>query len=98
MVYSWTKFAHVIGLQLGDMMKRIGRLGKISNLVTSLFLLAVILVASGCGAYTQPGETAAERGRRHRRILRVNHHQMVDDIDKLLNLDRPSRLSDRRLP
>ncbi len=88
----------MIGIQLGDTMKSIGHLGKISNLVTSLFLLAVLLVASGCGSYAQPGETAAERSRRHRRILRVNHSQMMDDIDKLLNLDRPSRLSDRRLP
>lgn len=79
-------------------MKSNGHSNKILSLVTSLFLLALILVASGCGAYHQPGETAAERSRRHRRILRVNHSQMMEDIDKLLNLDRPSRLSDRRLP
>jgi len=79
-------------------MKRMGCLGKISNLVASLLLLGLILVASGCGSYAQPGETAAERSRRHRRILRVNHSQMMDDIDRLLHLDRPSRLTDRRLP
>jgi len=85
-------------MQLGDRMKSIGHLSKISTLVTSLLLLTLILVASGCSSYHQPGETAAERSRRHKRILRVNHSQMMQDIDRVLNLDRPSRLTDRRLP
>ena len=79
-------------------MKRTRHLGKITNLIISLFVLALIVAATGCGSYAQPGETAAERARRHRRVLRVNNSQMMADIDRVLNLDRPTRLTDRRLP
>jgi hypothetical protein len=55
-----------------------------------------VLVLAGCGG--QPGETKAEVGRRHDRIVRLNGEMMRSDIDKVLLLDRPSRLSDKRLP
>jgi len=63
-------------------------------------LAAVVCVLttwlSGCGG--QPGETKAEVSRRHDRVMRLNGEMMMSDLDKVLMLDRPSRLSDRRLP
>lgn len=63
-----------------------------------LAVVAVILVlmAGGCGAGL--GETAAEASRRRERVLRVNFRQMITDIDRVLMLDQPSRLTERDLP
>jgi hypothetical protein len=44
------------------------------------------------------GETKAEAHRRHSRTLRLNTQQIGDDIDMVLMLDKPSGLTDRRLP
>jgi hypothetical protein len=55
------------------------------------------LVWSLCGC-THPGETVAETNRRHLRNLRVNQGNMLKDIDAVLLLDEPSRLTDRRVP
>ena len=57
----------------------------------SLSLLA------GCSA-RQPGETRAEIDRRHQRALRLNNEMMLSDLDKVLMLDKPSGLTDKRLP
>ena len=46
----------------------------------------------------QPGETTAEGGRRHERVLRLNQQEMMADIDRILLLDRPSELTDLRIP
>ncbi|UCG47844.1 MAG: hypothetical protein JSU94_20495 [Phycisphaerales bacterium] len=46
----------------------------------------------------QLGETRAEGSRRHRRVLRINRQEMMADIDRLLLLDRPSKLTDKRIP
>jgi hypothetical protein len=51
----------------------------------------------GCNG-SQPGETKAEVSRRHDRNLRLNSQMMKEDIDKTLMLDRPSRLTDKRVP
>lgn len=56
-------------------------------------LLGMLL--SGC---SQPGETATEVGRRHDRILRLNSQMVLSDVDRTLLLDRPTRLTDKRLP
>jgi hypothetical protein len=63
-----------------------------------LVLCAVILVGSGCKSWGYPGETKAEAKRRHERVLRLNQQDMQADIDKVLMLDRPSNLTDKRLP
>ncbi len=55
-----------------------------------------VLVLAGCGG--QPGETRAEVSRRHDRVVRLNGEMMRSDIDKVLMLDQPSRLTDKRLP
>lgn len=66
-------------------------------LTLAVLLGALVLVQSGCKT-SQPGETAAEVNRRHKRTLRANSQQMQADIDRALHLDRPSHLTDRRLP
>jgi hypothetical protein len=56
-----------------------------------------VLLLAGC-SLRQPGETRAEIDRRHSRVLRVNNELMMSDLDRVLGLDRPTRLTDRRLP
>jgi hypothetical protein len=60
-----------------------------------LYLCALLL--AGCSTQ-QPGETAAEVRRDHRRVMRLNTQMMMSDIDKFLLLDKPSMLTDRRIP
>ncbi len=61
-------------------------------------LCALFLVPLGCGSYAQMGETAAEGHRRHKRALRINRHEMMEDLDTFMLLDRPSKLTDKRIP
>jgi hypothetical protein len=42
--------------------------------------------------------TAAEVNRSHKKVLRANTQELMADIDTVLMLDRPSHLTDRRLP
>jgi len=69
-----------------------------SVLSAAAVLLALVFVSSGCGFYHEPGQTAAEQGRRYRRVVRVNTSELVEDIDKVLMLDQPSHLTDKRIP
>jgi len=61
-------------------------------------LCALFLVPLGCGSYDQMGETAAEGHRRHKRALRINRQEMMEDLDTFMLLDRPSKLTDKRIP
>ena len=69
---------------------------------TSIFLVSGIVLClltmwlTGCGV--QPGETKAEGRRRHIRNTRINKQEMMQDIDRSLLLDQPSKLSDKRIP
>ena len=67
-------------------MKRI-LLSILLVMVLSIFALSVI----GCHGL---GETSAERSDDHARQLRLNGSMMIDDIDAILQQDRPSRLTD----
>ncbi len=70
---------------------------------TSLRLFTVVVLCllgmflSGC-SWQQPGETAREASRRHERTLQLNNQMMLSDIDRVLLLDRPSHLTDKRIP
>jgi hypothetical protein len=44
------------------------------------------------------GETAAEGRRRHKRVLRIDNQELMADIDKFLLLDKPSKLTELRIP
>ena len=50
----------------------------------------------GCTRGT-PGETAAEVKRRHIDIVHNNMQQLQSDVDTVLMLDQPSKLSDRHI-
>ena len=65
------------------------------TLAAAVFVSALLL--AGC-SWRHPGETRAEVDRRHSRILRLNDEMKMSDLDRLLMLDRPSRLTDRRIP
>ncbi len=68
-------------------------------LVLAVVLCVLVVLSSGCASWwTYPGETAAEGNRRHKRVVRNNFEQMRADIDMVLLLDRPSNLTDKRLP
>ena len=49
-------------------------------------------------AHAQLGETEAEGRRRHLRNARINRQEMMGDIDRALLLDKPSKLTDKRIP
>lgn len=50
------------------------------------------------GEFAQLGETEAQGRRRHIRNARINQQQLMADIDKVLLLDKPSKLTDKRIP
>jgi hypothetical protein len=69
---------------------------------TSFLRLAVLLCTlvfwlGGC-SLEQPGETAAEGQRRHLRNLTLNQQNLVSDVDRTLLIDKPSTLSDKKIP
>ncbi len=44
-----------------------------------------------------PGETAAEVKRRHINIVHSDMQQLQSDVDTVIMLDQPSKLSDRHI-
>ena len=68
------------------------------KVILAAILLILIFVPFGCSSFSQPGETAAEGHRRHLRTARINQQELMADIDMVLMLDRPSRLTDKRIP
>ena len=69
----------------------------VSKLILAVILWVLVLMPFGC-AWDQLGETTAEGHRRHRRVLRINRQEMMSDIDRALLLDKPSKLTDKRIP
>jgi hypothetical protein len=72
-----------------------------NRIVVSLLgvaLLTLATMSTGCGFFDQQGKTADEVNRDHIRMLRVNHEQMMEDIDRTLLLDKPSGLTEKQLP
>ncbi len=67
------------------------------KVVLGVILGVTTFLLSGC-AWDQLGETTAEGHRRHKRVLRINRQEMLADIDRVLLLDKPSRLTDKRIP
>jgi hypothetical protein len=70
---------------------------SICKVILLNILLVLVFMPLGCSV-SQPGETAAEGHRRHQRIARINQQELMADIDAVLMLDKPSRLTDKRIP
>ena len=68
------------------------------RLVLAVVLFVFVFLPCGCSSYEQMGETAAEGRRRHQRNLRIQRQQLMADLDTLLLLDKPSKLTDKRIP
>ena len=69
----------------------------VRKVVLAIILCALVVLGLGC-ATDQLGETTAEGHRRHQRNLRLNRQEMMADMDSLLLLDKPSKLTDKRIP
>jgi hypothetical protein len=66
--------------------------------ILTFILFVFILLACGCSSYVQMGETAAEGHRRHLRVQRINQQQLMADLDSFMLVDRPGKLTDKRIP
>ena len=66
---------------------------RYSKVIFCLSILCIILSLVGC--LSSPGETSSEVHRRHMRVIRNDALQIQDDVDAVLLLDKPSRLSDK---
>jgi hypothetical protein len=71
---------------------------SLCRVILAVILGVLALLPGGCKSYEQPGETAAEGRRRHLRNERINRQEMMADGDKFMLFDRPSRLTDKRIP
>ena len=68
------------------------------KIIQGALLYVLFLVPIGCSSYDQMGETAAEGRRRHERTHRINNQQLMEDLDTFMLLDRPNKLTDKRIP
>ena len=81
-----------------DKVNLVLRSDLLRRVVLVIVLFVFVFLPCGCRSYEQPGETAAEGRRRHQRALRINQQQMMADLDTLMLLDKPSKLTDKRIP
>ena len=64
------------------------------RLILCLLLLSVVVSClAGCGG--APGLTSKDVHRRHVDVVKTDMLQLQDDIDAILMIDRPSRLSEK---
>jgi len=100
-IASAQKYSDFVEFQKGEMMKDAKRVeSKRAVFIFAFTFILCVLVfwLGGCSSYDQLGETQAEGHRRHLRNLRVNRQELMADIDKAILLDKPSRLTDKRIP
>ena len=71
---------------------------SLHKVILSIVLTALFLLPCGCSSYEQPGETAAEGRRRHLRNERIHQQELMADIDTFMLTDKPSKLTDKRMP
>lgn len=71
---------------------------SLCRVVVTVILSVFFLLPSGCMSVDQVGETEAEGRRRHLRNARINQQLLMADIDKFMESDRPSKLTDDRIP
>ena len=71
----------------------------VKNIFVSMLLaVALVILFFVCFGCSQPGETEAQGDQRHLRNLRINQQELMEDIDKALLYDEPSKLTDKRVP
>ena len=70
---------------------------SVCRVILVVALLVLVFMPFGC-SFSQPGETAAEGHRRHQRVARINQQELMADIDKTLLIDKPNKLTDKRIP
>jgi hypothetical protein len=90
-----TLFFIVIMAKKGDMMKDV--LACLCKMILVLVLCVLVFLSVGCTTQ-QLGESAADGHRRHLRNMRISNQELMTDIDKVLLLDKPSKLTDKRIP
>jgi len=66
--------------------------------ILGIVLFALVFWLGGCALLEQSGETAAEGHRRHLRNLTLNQQSLMSDIDSALLIDKPSKLTDKKIP
>jgi len=70
----------------------------VCKVILGIILCALVFLPYGCGSCAQLGETRAEARRRHLRTARINWQELGEDIDKMMLFDKPSKLTDKRIP
>jgi hypothetical protein len=68
------------------------------SIILTIILCILVFLPCGCSFFNQLGETTAEGNRRHKRVLRINRQELMADIDRVFQLDKPSTLTDKRIP
>ena len=68
------------------------------RVIITVIVFVFVLLPCGCSSYEQMGETAAEGHRRHLRNSRINRQQLMADLDMFWLIDKPSKLTDKRIP
>ena len=76
----------------------VGGIKRTSFLRLAVLLCTLVFWLGGCALLEQPGETAAEGHRRHQRNLTINQQNLMSDIDRALLIDKPSKLTDKKIP
>jgi len=71
---------------------------SLCRVILAVVLWVLVFVPCGCSSYEQPGETAAEGRRRHLRNARIDQGELMADMDKFMQSDKPSKLTDKRIP
>ncbi|TKJ32567.1 MAG: hypothetical protein CEE38_22975 [Planctomycetes bacterium B3_Pla] len=71
---------------------------SLCRVILAVVLWVLVFVPCGCSSYEQPGETVAEGRRRHLRNARINQGELMADMDKFMQSDKPSKLTDKRIP
>ena len=74
-----------------------GYVVKADHFVDKL-VVRVLTLGNEPEAMAQLGETEAEGRRRHLRARRINQRALMQDLDKLFLLDKPSKLTERKIP
>jgi hypothetical protein len=81
----------------GNMMKNASV--SVCKVMLGIVLCAMVFWLSGCGGYfAHSGETEAEGNRRHLRNLSINQQSLMEDVDRAILADEPSKAAEKKVP